>query len=160
MLNRNGVIKIIDFGLARSSDQSHIKPGLEQMTPNVSTALYKAPEMFFGQKVYCEKIDIWACGLIFFELLTQKELLPTTQGELGVIVSIFNHFGFPKEAQWPGIAQLPVYRQLQEEYRKVTNRSTPSLRALIEEARKNIDPSALDLINHMLTMNPDKRYSA
>jgi cyclin-dependent kinase 7 len=70
MLNRNGTVKIIDFGLARSTDMKWIQPGYEQMTANVTTPLYKAPELYFGQKVYSEKIDIWACGLLFFELLT------------------------------------------------------------------------------------------
>jgi serine/threonine protein kinase len=47
------------------------------LTSNVTTPLYKAPEIYLGLKLYNEKVDIWACGLVFFELLTQKELLPT-----------------------------------------------------------------------------------
>ena len=39
-------------------------------TPNVTTALYKAPECYFGERVYSQAVDLWAAGCIMFELLT------------------------------------------------------------------------------------------
>ena len=60
-----GDIKIVDFEIAKNkkynSDQL-------SMWTNTGTLHYKAPEMFEGE--YDEKIDIWAIGVIAFELLT------------------------------------------------------------------------------------------
>ena len=47
LLNKEGVLKIIDFGLARYSNQQYIKEGFRQYTGNVTTPLYRAPECFF-----------------------------------------------------------------------------------------------------------------
>lgn len=40
------------------------------MTFDVGTRWYKAPEMMLGSKDYDEKIDVWAAGSVFAELLT------------------------------------------------------------------------------------------
>jgi serine/threonine protein kinase len=129
------------------------------LTPNVTTALYRAPEVFLGQKVYSEKVDMWACGLILFELLTLKELLPTTQGELGVINAIFHHFGFPTEETWPGVHKLARYEALATEFKKA-QKLPASLKMLVNEARRNIDNAAFDLLYNLLAVNPDKRLTA
>ena len=67
LLNRHGTVKIIDFGLARSLDCSYKQK--EQLTPRITTPLYRAPECYLGETCYTEKIDMWAAGLIIFELL-------------------------------------------------------------------------------------------
>ena len=112
LLNREGVLKIIDFGLSRLTEQSHLKEERRQYTKVVPTPLYRAPECFLGAKLYSSKIDVWAAGLIFFELMTKKPLFPTDQGDRGVVLGIFNIFGVPDENSWPGIGQLEFYKAL------------------------------------------------
>jgi serine/threonine protein kinase len=50
LLNKHGVLKIIDFGIARYA-ASQIKPDKQQYTPRVTTPLYQSPEMFFREKI-------------------------------------------------------------------------------------------------------------
>ena len=76
LLNRDGVLKIIDFGSSRFARQEHLVESRKQFTKDVTTPLYKAPEMFFGVKLYSTKLDVWAAGLIFYELLMQQTLFP------------------------------------------------------------------------------------
>ncbi len=102
---------------------------------------------------------MWACGLILFELLTLKELLPTTQGELGVIMTIFHHFGFPTEETWEGVSKLPKYEALAHEFKKA-QKMPYNLKVLVNETRRNIDSSALDLLYNLLAVNPEKRLTA
>lgn len=54
-------LKIIDFGLA-----CYFKPG-KRYKDAVGSAYYKAPELL--KENYCEKCDIWSCGVICYILL-------------------------------------------------------------------------------------------
>jgi len=45
-------------------------------TDYVSTRWYRAPELLVGDQGYSQKVDIWALGCIFAELLTGKPLFP------------------------------------------------------------------------------------
>ena len=85
LLNREGELKIIDFGLARYANCDYIREEKRQFTVNVTTPLYKAPELYLGEKLYTSKIDVWAAGCIFIEILTKKALFPLDQGERGVL---------------------------------------------------------------------------
>ena len=87
------------------------------MTPDVSTPLYKAPECFFGQKFYNEKVDVWACGCILYEILTSHHMLPTNYNEEGVVIGQFSLFGLPNEETWPGVGRLPKFAHYSDIYK-------------------------------------------
>lgn len=61
-------IKIIDFELARISKYSD---EVLEMWTKTGTPSYRAPEMFKGG--YDEKVDVWALGVLGYELLTGKK---------------------------------------------------------------------------------------
>ncbi len=42
------------------------------MTLEISTLYYKAPEILLGDKNYKFYVDIWAVGIIFYELVEHK----------------------------------------------------------------------------------------
>ena len=65
MLNKRGEVIIMDFGLAALADQLH-GPEARNGTP-----AYMAPEQLRGDSV-TPKSDIYALGLIFYELFTGK----------------------------------------------------------------------------------------
>ena len=65
MLNKRGEVIIMDFGLAAVADQLH---GAEARN---GTPAYMAPEQLRGDSVTA-KSDIYALGLIFYELFTGK----------------------------------------------------------------------------------------
>jgi len=60
MLNKNGVIKIIDFGL---SDIGHSQSG------RCGTLSYMAPELF-NSKQYTKSVDIYSVGIITYNIIT------------------------------------------------------------------------------------------
>lgn len=70
LLSKNGVLKICDFGFARSI----IKGENKEFTDYVSTRWYRAPELLVGDRNYGKAVDVWAIGCIFVELLTGNPL--------------------------------------------------------------------------------------
>ena len=44
------------------------------MTSEVVTFPYRAPELFYGNNAYNEKVDIWSVGCIFAELFIKRVL--------------------------------------------------------------------------------------
>jgi eukaryotic-like serine/threonine-protein kinase len=69
LLSKQGEVKIVDFGLAKATSQ------LERTDPGVVKGkfAYLAPEAAWGRTVD-HRADIFACGIILYELLTGRRL--------------------------------------------------------------------------------------
>ena len=105
LVNRNGILKLGDFGLAKY----YGSPG-RQYTHMVVTRWYRGPELLFGARKYGTGVDIWAVGCILAELLLR---IPFVAGEtdLDQLAKIFQAMGTPTEESWPGHTNLPDYVQ-------------------------------------------------
>ncbi|MCX6169972.1 MAG: protein kinase [Ignavibacteriales bacterium] len=64
-ITKDGVIKILDFGLAKLSASTMVT----KINETVGTASYMSPEQASGTQVD-HRTDIWALGVILFEILT------------------------------------------------------------------------------------------
>jgi tetratricopeptide (TPR) repeat protein len=85
-LRPDGSAKVLDFGLAKATDPvAGSSPGIS-MSPTVSahatqpgiilgTAAYMAPEQARGKAVD-KRADIWAFGVVLFEMLTGRQPFP------------------------------------------------------------------------------------
>ena len=71
LVSKNAVIKICDFGFARTL----AAPG-EAYTDYVATRWYRAPELLVGDVNYGKPVDIWAIGCLLAEMLTGDPLFP------------------------------------------------------------------------------------
>jgi serine/threonine protein kinase len=63
ILIHNDLIKIADFGFAKN-----ILWKSQLVKTQVGTPLYMSPELLSRQK-YTSKCDIWALGLVYYEML-------------------------------------------------------------------------------------------
>jgi len=72
VVNAQAVLKILDFGLSRTSAQ-----GPSFMTEYVVTRYYRAPEVILGIG-YTTKVDVWSIGCIFGELIRGNVCFPGT----------------------------------------------------------------------------------
>ena len=67
MVTNDGVVKILDFGLAKLAGQGRFT----RTGSTVGTAAYMSPEQARGQEVD-HRTDIWSLGVVLFEMLTGK----------------------------------------------------------------------------------------
>jgi serine/threonine protein kinase len=86
LISPSGKAKIGDFGLSRlfinemkrklSGDlNSLMEKKDEELTIHVGSLRYMAPEMK-NNKFYTHKVDIWSCGVIFYELFENERYYP------------------------------------------------------------------------------------
>ncbi|XP_020212267.1 cyclin-dependent kinase G-2 [Cajanus cajan] len=152
LLNNRGELKICDFGLARQYG-SPLKP----YTHLVVTLWYRAPELLLGTKQYSTAIDMWSLGCIMAELLS-KEPLFNGKTEFEQIDKIFRILGTPNETIWPGFSELPrvkvkfvknQYNLLRKKFPATSFTGSPVL-----------SDSGFDLLNKLLTYDPEKRITA
>lgn len=61
----NGRIWLIDYGVSKLMIERGIR---RQMYTNTGTCEYKAPEIYAGGR-YNENVDLWAAGVLMFELI-------------------------------------------------------------------------------------------
>ena len=76
LINREGILKLADFGLARAFGIP-----VKNYTHEVVTLWYRAPDILMGSKNYSTSVDIWSVGCIFAELVNMKPLFPGTSEE-------------------------------------------------------------------------------
>jgi len=67
MVTTEGVIKILDFGLAKLSGISDLTKGWQIM----GTASYMSPEQAQGEDVD-QRSDLWSVGMVFYQMLTGR----------------------------------------------------------------------------------------
>ena len=68
-------LKLADFGLARTISKVDSKTNLN-LTNNVVTLWYKAPELILGSRCYTESVDIWSAACVLAELELGRPLFP------------------------------------------------------------------------------------
>jgi serine/threonine-protein kinase len=81
MVERNGTVKVVDFGIARAVSDTF--DDLAQTTSVLGTAAYFAPEQAKGEKVDA-RTDIYAIGVVLYEMLTGR---PPFEGDTAVAVA-------------------------------------------------------------------------
>ncbi len=71
MLRRDGYVKLLDFGLARTATQT--EPQAKRTDPNVvrGTVFYMSPEQLRGL-VIDTRSDLWSLGVVMFELISGR----------------------------------------------------------------------------------------
>jgi tetratricopeptide (TPR) repeat protein len=83
-LTREGLLKILDFGLVKHDDAND---GLTQPGTMVGTPEYMAPEQIRGQAAD-RRADLWALGVVLYELLTGVSPFRTEGGITATILRI------------------------------------------------------------------------
>jgi len=146
LLNNRGRLKLCDFGLARFFKPHSLGP----YTPRVVTLWYRAPELLLGAVDYSCAVDMWALGCILGELLLNEPLFPG-KTEIQMLELVSRRIGSPNQRIWPGLAHLPHSQLL-----KLPTQPYNQLKSQFP----HLAPEGLDLLNALLTYDPNKRITA
>ncbi|KAL3310545.1 Cell division protein kinase 1 [Cichlidogyrus casuarinus] len=141
-------VKLADFGLARCFGIP-----IRALTHEVVTLWYRAPEVLLGAHRYTCSIDIWSMGCIFYEVATTDALF-RGDSEIDQLYKVFRILGTPTETTWPGVTKLPDFQKL-----VFPNWNTNKLKEL-EKIQNALNESGLDLLQAMLTLDPNERITA
>jgi cyclin-dependent kinase len=148
LINREGDLKLADFGLARAFGIP-----VRSYTHEVVTLWYRAPDVLLGSRKYSTPIDIWSIGCIFAEMVNGKPSFTGTSEETQ-LETIFRQLGSP-EHSFPGVVELTGWKP---EYRSLESKPANASNDLV--ANKGLDEQGLDLLQQMLVYDPAQRISA
>lgn len=142
-VNEDCELKILDFGLARHTD--------EEMTGYVATRWYRAPEIMLNWMHYNQTVDIWSVGCIMAELLTGRTLFPGTD-HIDQLKLILRLVGTPESELLQKISSEAARNYIQ---------SLPYMPKMnFEDVFLGANPQAVDLLEKMLVLDTDKRITA
>ena len=111
MLTKDGLVKVMDFGIAKIASSSKTQTNIVMGTPT-----YMSPEQIAGKRVD-GRSDIFSLGIVLFELLTGQ--LPFTADNLSAVLFSIAHHPHPAiqtlRPDLPPMVQEIVDRALQKE---------------------------------------------
>ncbi|CAN4081202.1 unnamed protein product [Withania somnifera] len=143
LIDKNGMLKIADFGLATFFNLEKKRP----LTSRVVTLWYRAPELLLGATDYGISIDLWSAGCLMAEMFAGRPILPG-RTEVEQLHKIFKLCGTPTEDYWRKTKLSTTFRP------PYTYRSNK------KEAFRHFPASSWRLLNVLLALDPANRGSA
>ena len=147
----DGTVKVLDFGLAKALEgDASSQPGSPTLSPTLTspammtgigvilgTAAYMAPEQARGKAVD-KRADIWAFGVVLFEMLAGRRLFPGSE------VSDTLAFVLTKEPDWAALpSSTPA--SLRRLLRRCLDKDRTRRLADIADAQFDIEDALQDL---------------
>ncbi|KAJ7449601.1 Pkinase-domain-containing protein [Mycena latifolia] len=144
LVNADCELKICDFGLSRGFENA------SHLTEYVATRWYRAPEIMLGFREYDTAIDVWSIGCILAELLSSQPLFKG-KDYVDQLKKILDVLGSPEET---------VLQKIASEKARTYVRSLPiSKKRPFAKVLPTADLQAIELLSHMLTFDPDQRFT-
>ncbi|XVF58684.1 hypothetical protein PTKIN_Ptkin07bG0085500 [Pterospermum kingtungense] len=143
LIDRNGVLKIADFGLANFFNPKPKRP----LTSRVVTLWYRAPELLLGSTDYGVGIDLWSAGCLLAEMFVGRPIMPG-RTEVEQLHRIFKLCGSPSEDYWKKM-KLPASFRPPQHYK-------PGY----QDAFGDFPDSSFGLLTMLLALDPSYRGTA
>ncbi|XVF15019.1 hypothetical protein REPUB_Repub09cG0113400 [Reevesia pubescens] len=143
LIDRNGMLKIADFGLANTFIPKPKRP----LTSRVVTLWYRAPELLLGSTDYGVGIDLWSAGCMLAEMFIGRPIMPG-RTEVEQLHRIFKLCGSPSEEYWKRM-KLPASFRPPQHYKPGYH-----------ESFGDFPNSSFGLLTMLLALDPSYRGTA
>ncbi|KAF5749231.1 Serine/threonine-protein kinase [Tripterygium wilfordii] len=143
LIDKNGILKIGDFGLANYYSPNPKRP----LTSRVVTLWYRAPELLLGSTDYGVGIDLWSVGCLLAELFVGRPIMPG-RTEVEQLHRIFKLCGTPSGEYWKKLRLSTTFRPPQ------------SYKPSLFQAFRDFPESSRGLLSTLLALDPTYRGSA
>ncbi|XP_051127233.1 probable serine/threonine-protein kinase At1g54610 [Andrographis paniculata] len=143
LIDKNGILKIADFGLANFYKNKPKRP----LTTRVVTLWYRAPELLLGSTDYGVGIDLWSAGCLLAEMFVGRPIMPG-RNEIEQLHKIYKLCGSPSEDFWKTVKPPATFRPPQQ------------YKANFKETFSNIPDAAIGLLGKLLALDPGQRGDA
>ena len=152
LLTNRHQVKLADFGLARSIQSADGRDLRVDLTNNVVTMWYKAPELLLGAVRYSHSVDVWSTGCVIAELELGRPLFPG-RTEIEQIDLICRTLGNPSDEIWSGLSRMPNYESLLQPLNTYSTTLKNSLSGKLSDG-------VVELLDRVLVFDPLRRPSA
>ncbi len=88
LIDKNGVLKIADFGLARTTVACFHPDRPTRYTGRVVTLWYRPPEILLNDRHYGKAVDLWGVGCIMAELWTKYPIMQVKHLQLFYLLTV------------------------------------------------------------------------
>lgn len=146
LVNTNNDIRVVDFGWARHINSTY------ELTKVIANIHYRAPEVCLRNQIHDSKVDIWAVGCLFYEMLTKNFLFIDKQ-DTDLLTSMFKKFGTltPDEMNFIENSNARAW----VEKHGFIEKKRPS-----DYLQNFNDPLGKDLFDQCMQINPHQRIGA
>ncbi|KAJ8544093.1 hypothetical protein K7X08_028604 [Anisodus acutangulus] len=142
LIDKNGMLKIADFGLANFYQTKTKRP----LTSRVVTLWYRAPELLLGSTDYSVGIDLWSAGCLLAEMFVGRPIMPG-RNEIEQLHKIFKLCGSPTEEYWKKVKPPTTFRP-------------PQQKSSFGQVFPSLPDSAFPLLHTLLSVEPHFRGTA
>ena len=150
LLDSDCLVKVADFGLARSVARDEEDGANPVLTEYVATRWYRAPEILLGSNKYSKAVDMWSVGCILGEMINGKAIFPGNS-TLNQIERIVEVLGKPRNEDVESIDSLLC--------RNILSNISIGRRKGFTCTFSKANEDALDLLRKLLIFNPKKRIT-
>jgi len=165
LLNSDCLMKVADFGLARSlreneDDELEDKPDPVILTDYVATRWYRAPEILLGATNYGFGVDMWSVGCILGEMIHCKPVFPG-QSTINQLEKVMELTGIPTEARSKTISKFAPNMLEAVRSKDLPPEIAPhaEVSARFRQVFPTASDDALDFLVRLLRLDPDTRIN-
>ncbi len=133
MVNRQGILKIMDFGLARSVTSQERKDTSKDGLQLMGTPRFMAPEQFLNQELD-QRTDIYSIGIILYTLLTGSP--PFSHSDYMKLAELQIHQDLPKIIGVDGPITGPLEKVIRKATAKDPNDRFQTAREMLDQLSK------------------------